>query len=97
MLNQTILVHIFSDASAYYGTVEKQGCLTLHIHLLVWIWGSFSPLSYILNPLEPLDPEPETFACAAIIVALAQLIFASIKMLLASLLRCQMRPVLGSA
>ncbi len=33
----------FGKPSAYYGTVEQQGQLTLHIHLLVWIVNSLSP------------------------------------------------------
>jgi hypothetical protein len=34
---------IYGDTSAYYGTVEQQGRLTLHLHLLLWISGSFTP------------------------------------------------------
>ncbi|KAF9465627.1 hypothetical protein BDZ94DRAFT_1288743 [Collybia nuda] len=34
---------IFGDTSAYYGTVEQQGRLTLHLHLLLWIKGCLSP------------------------------------------------------
>lgn len=34
---------LFRPISAYYGTVEPQGHLTLHLHILVWIQGSFSP------------------------------------------------------
>jgi hypothetical protein len=34
---------IFGDTSAYYGTVEQQGQLTLHLHLLLWIRGCLSP------------------------------------------------------
>jgi Helitron helicase-like domain at N-terminus len=28
---------------AYYGTIEQQGRLTLHLHLLLWICGSLTP------------------------------------------------------
>ena len=28
---------LYGDTSAYYGTVEQQGRLTLHLHLLLWI------------------------------------------------------------
>ena len=28
---------VYGNTSAYYGTVEQQGCLTLHLHLLLWI------------------------------------------------------------
>src|ERR1700723_527368 len=34
---------LYGDASAYYGTVEQQGRLTLHLHLLLWIRGAFTP------------------------------------------------------
>lgn len=34
---------LFGETSGYYGTVEQQGRLTLHLHLLVWIRGSSSP------------------------------------------------------
>jgi len=34
---------LYSDTDAYYGTVEQQGRLTLHLHMLLWIMGAFSP------------------------------------------------------
>ncbi|KAJ3521123.1 hypothetical protein NMY22_g12441 [Coprinellus aureogranulatus] len=34
---------IFGDVSAYYGTVEQQGRLTLHVHMIIWIKGNISP------------------------------------------------------
>ncbi|EIN03420.1 hypothetical protein PUNSTDRAFT_78197, partial [Punctularia strigosozonata HHB-11173 SS5] len=34
---------LFGDTQAYYGTVEAQGRLTLHLHCLIWIKGSLSP------------------------------------------------------
>lgn len=34
---------LFGRTSAYYGTVEAQGRLTLHLHLLLWIENSLSP------------------------------------------------------
>lgn len=34
---------MYGDASAYYGTVEQQGRLTLHLHLLLWIKGALAP------------------------------------------------------
>ena len=49
---------IFSDTSAYYGTVEQQGCLILHLHLLVWIQGSLSP-DNIWKCLLDATPEPQ--------------------------------------
>lgn len=34
---------VFGEADTYYGTVESQGRLTLHLHLLIWLKGSISP------------------------------------------------------
>lgn len=34
---------LFGTTDAYYGTVEAQGRLTLHLHLLVWLKHGFSP------------------------------------------------------
>ena len=34
---------LYGDTSAYYGTVEQQGRLTLHLHLLLWLRGCLSP------------------------------------------------------
>ena len=34
---------LYGETSAYYGTIEQQGRLTLHIHLLLWIKGGLSP------------------------------------------------------
>lgn len=34
---------LYGETSAYYGTVEQQGRLTLHLHLLLWIRGSLTP------------------------------------------------------
>jgi len=34
---------LYGDTSAYYGTVEQQGRLTLHLHLLLWIVNSLTP------------------------------------------------------
>ena len=28
---------LYGDTNGYYGTVEQQGCLTLHLHMLIWI------------------------------------------------------------
>lgn len=33
---------LFSDTAAYYETVEQQGCLTLHIHMIIWLYNSLS-------------------------------------------------------
>ncbi len=34
---------LYGKTSAYYGTVEQQGRLTLHMHMLLWIDGALSP------------------------------------------------------
>ncbi|KZP15575.1 hypothetical protein FIBSPDRAFT_912483 [Athelia psychrophila] len=34
---------LFGKTIAYYGTVEQQGRLTLHLHLLLWIQAAFTP------------------------------------------------------
>lgn len=34
---------LYSKTRAYYGTVEQQGCLTLYLHLLLWITSSLNP------------------------------------------------------
>ena len=34
---------VFGETSAYYGTVEQQGRLTLHLHMLIWVKNALSP------------------------------------------------------
>ena len=34
---------LYGKTFAYYATVEQQGRLTLHLHLLLWILNSLSP------------------------------------------------------
>ena len=34
---------LYGDTAGYYGTVEQQGRLTLHLHMLLWISGALSP------------------------------------------------------
>ncbi|KAG5221210.1 hypothetical protein IMY05_C4454000100 [Salix suchowensis] len=34
---------LYGDVEAYFGTVEQQGRLTLHLHAAIWIRGSLSP------------------------------------------------------
>ena len=44
---------LYGETSGYYGTVEQQGRLTLHLHMLLWIQGCHTPdetRSKILNP-----------------------------------------------
>jgi hypothetical protein len=44
---------LFEEIAAYYGTIEQQGHLTLHLHLLLWIKGSFSPDEMQRRILDP--------------------------------------------
>ena len=39
--------------SAFYGTVEQQGQLTLHLHMLIWIHGTLSPDEMRCRILDP--------------------------------------------
>ena len=44
---------LYGKTSGYYGTVEQQGRLTLHLHMLLWIQGTNTPDEIrckILNP-----------------------------------------------
>ena len=34
---------LYGTTSGYYGTVEQQGRLTLHMHMLIWMKGSLNP------------------------------------------------------
>ena len=34
---------LYGETKAFYGTVEQQGRLTLHLHMLVWIKDALSP------------------------------------------------------
>jgi hypothetical protein len=34
---------LYGKTSAYYRTIEQQGKLTLHMHMLLWIEGALSP------------------------------------------------------
>jgi hypothetical protein len=39
----TIHQGLFGNTSSYYGTVEQQGHLTLHLHMLLWVSCSLTP------------------------------------------------------
>jgi hypothetical protein len=44
---------LYGETDTYYGTVEQQGRLTLHMHMLIWIKSALSPLEIrhrLLNP-----------------------------------------------
>ena len=34
---------LYGNTSSYYGSVEQQGRLTLHLHMLLWIRGALTP------------------------------------------------------
>ena len=34
---------LYGETEAYYGTVKQHGCLTLHLHMLIWIKGCLNP------------------------------------------------------
>ena len=44
---------IYGDTAAYYGTVEQQGRLTLHLHMLLWIKGCLSPQEVRDRVMDP--------------------------------------------
>ncbi|KZV94291.1 hypothetical protein EXIGLDRAFT_715631 [Exidia glandulosa HHB12029] len=44
---------LFGDTNAFYGTVEQQGRLTLHLHLLLWIRYAISPEEIKRRLLDP--------------------------------------------
>ena len=43
----------YGKRAGYYGTVEQQGRLTLHLHMLLWIRGSCSPEEAHSKILQP--------------------------------------------
>jgi hypothetical protein len=44
---------LYGDTSAFYGTVEQQGRLTLHLHMLIWIRGTPPPEEMRRKILDP--------------------------------------------
>ena len=44
---------LYGDVSAYYGTVEQQGRLTLHLHMLIWLIGNLTPQEMRKRILDP--------------------------------------------
>ncbi|KAJ7083512.1 hypothetical protein C8R43DRAFT_1092757 [Mycena crocata] len=44
---------LYGDTDAYYGTVEQQGRLTLHMHMLIWIKSALSPQEIRERILDP--------------------------------------------
>ena len=44
---------LYGETNAYYGTVEQQGRLTLHMHMLLWIKGCLSPQEIRNRIMDP--------------------------------------------
>jgi hypothetical protein len=44
---------LYGEANAYYGTVEQQGRLTLHLHMLIWLRGNLTPQEMRERILDP--------------------------------------------
>ena len=44
---------LYDETNAYYGTVEQQGRLTLHLHMLLWIKGGLRPEEIRRRLLDP--------------------------------------------
>ena len=44
---------LYGETKAFYRTVEQQGRLTLHLHMLVWIKGALSPQDVRDKILDP--------------------------------------------
>ena len=44
---------LYGETKAFYGTVEQQGRLTLHLHMLIWIKGAPSPQEVRDKILDP--------------------------------------------
>lgn len=44
---------LYGKTSGYYATVEQQGRLTLHLHMLVWIKNSLTPQEIRESVLDP--------------------------------------------
>jgi len=43
----------YGDTNAYYGVVEQQGCLTLHMHMLLWLKRCLTPQEIRDRILDP--------------------------------------------
>ena len=43
----------YGDTNAYYGVVEQQGCLTLHMHMLLWLKGCLTPQEIRERVMDP--------------------------------------------
>ena len=44
---------LYGDTSAYYGTVEQQGRLALHLHMLLWLHGNLNPQEIRKRIMDP--------------------------------------------
>jgi len=48
-------IGLYGKTAGYYGTVEQQGRLTLHLHMLLWIANSLTPQEIHDKILDPLS------------------------------------------
>jgi len=48
-----IILDYMARLLAYYATVEQQGRLTLHLHMLLWILNSLSPQEISDQIMDP--------------------------------------------
>jgi len=46
---------LYGKTAGYYGTVEQQGQMTLHLHMLLWIANSLTPQEIRDRILDPLS------------------------------------------
>lgn len=63
-------VGIFGVVEGYIGTVEAQGRGTLHLHLIVWLQGTFSMSSHLITHFRvrrPFLPQNETVVAIHIV------------------------------
>jgi len=51
----------FGRTKAYYGTVEQQGRLSLHLHMLIWIEGALSPEETKKRIMDPTSEFRKSF------------------------------------
>jgi hypothetical protein len=49
------IIGLFGKLAAFYGVVEQQGCLTLHLHTLLWLKGNMSPQNIKENLMKDVD------------------------------------------
>ena len=53
---------LYGKTSAYYGTVEQQGRLSLHLHMLLWIKGAVTP-----EEIHRCIKDPQSTFCESLV------------------------------